>query len=266
MHRMPPSRKVKGSRTPLTKLRRSQTQLMLLGLSCWAIWMIFRMPSAELFQAYCTEGRDIGRRQILVELAIATEFAWQTVGNMRISGDRMAVPAKGRGLSQRHQIDSVPFFIMNDLNHPAAMRNCPLPEQLTSRLDAFRVPGSSRQVRLGQSKPARPPIRMPSNYQPHDFECTRSNANLFSITPSYSAKRHSYSIRRGWVRTVRSQCSSQQRFRYRNVARKRVRVPADGLSTGTIGIRESKARTTRSPYWGTHLPVVLLDAFKRTKS
>ncbi|MCP4891183.1 MAG: hypothetical protein GY904_31890 [Planctomycetaceae bacterium] len=97
----------------------------------------------------------IDRRQIRVELAIETELDWQTVGHMLNSEDRMAVPVKGRGLLQRHQIDTVPFFIMNVWNYPAATRNCPLPEHPISRLGALRGSGSLRQGRLGKIQTGR---------------------------------------------------------------------------------------------------------------
>ncbi len=92
-----------------------------------------------------------------------------------------------------------------------------------------------------------PSTSIPRGNRPRNFDRTRSTAHFSSSASScsYSAKRYSYSIRRGSGRTFCNQQSSLRRVAFITVARirVRVRVPAYGLSTSTIGIKESNART-----------------------
>ncbi len=77
-----------------------------------------------------------------------------------------------------------------------------------------------------------------------------SSATMKSCSYSYSASRYSYSIEAG-ADTLCRQTSTPSHTPFVTVARirVRVRVPACGLSTSTIGIKESNARTCYSPTW-----------------
>ena len=66
-----------------------------------------------LFRAYFTEGRDIGNRQTLIDLAAEAGLDRQAAEAMLNSGDGMDVIEEAGELSQRHQVTGVPFFIIN---------------------------------------------------------------------------------------------------------------------------------------------------------
>ena len=67
-----------------------------------------------LFRAYFTEGRDIGNRQTLIDVAAEAGLDRQAAEAMLNSGDGMDVIEEAGELSQRHQVTGVPFFIINN--------------------------------------------------------------------------------------------------------------------------------------------------------
>jgi predicted DsbA family dithiol-disulfide isomerase len=85
-----------------------------------------------LFRAYFTEGRDIGNRQTLIDLAAEAGLDRQAAEAMLNSGDGMDVIEEAGELSQRHQVTGVPFFI---INNAITLSGAQEPETF---LDAFR--------------------------------------------------------------------------------------------------------------------------------
>lgn len=67
-----------------------------------------------LFGAYFTEGRDIGNRQILIDVVSEAGLGRQVAESMLASDEGMDMISNARELSQRHQVTGVPFFIIND--------------------------------------------------------------------------------------------------------------------------------------------------------
>ncbi len=67
-----------------------------------------------LFRAYFTEGKDIGNQQTLVDVAAEGGLDRQAADAMLNSNDGMDVISSGREMSQRYQVDGVPFFIVNN--------------------------------------------------------------------------------------------------------------------------------------------------------
>lgn len=67
-----------------------------------------------LFRAYFTEGRDISSRQTLVDVTAEVGLDRQSAEVMLNSDVGMDVISNGREMSQRHQVDGVPFFIINN--------------------------------------------------------------------------------------------------------------------------------------------------------
>jgi predicted DsbA family dithiol-disulfide isomerase len=86
----------------------------------------------SLFQAYFTEGQDIGNRQTLIDVAAEGGLDRQAADAMLNSDDGMDVISSGREMSQRHQVDGVPFFI---INHAITLAGAQAPETF---LDAFK--------------------------------------------------------------------------------------------------------------------------------
>ncbi|QDU80485.1 DSBA-like thioredoxin domain protein [Polystyrenella longa] len=66
-----------------------------------------------LFRAYFTEGRDIGNRKILIDVATDVGLDPKSAELMFNNDEGPDVILKGRELSQQHNVDSVPFFIVN---------------------------------------------------------------------------------------------------------------------------------------------------------
>ena len=66
-----------------------------------------------LFRAYFTEGKDIGNQQTLIDLVAEAGLARQTSEEMLNSEAGLDVIAQADELSQRHKVDGVPFFIIN---------------------------------------------------------------------------------------------------------------------------------------------------------
>lgn len=85
-----------------------------------------------LFRAYFTEGRDIGSRQTLVDVTVDAGLDRQAAEVMLNSDDGMDVISIGREMSQRHQVDGVPFFI---INNAVTLAGAQAPEVF---LDAFK--------------------------------------------------------------------------------------------------------------------------------
>lgn len=67
-----------------------------------------------LFRAYFTEGRDIGNRQTLIDIASAAGLGRQISESMLASDEGIDVISNARELSQRHLVTGVPFFIINN--------------------------------------------------------------------------------------------------------------------------------------------------------
>ena len=66
-----------------------------------------------LFRAYFTEGHDIGDRQTLINVVAEAGLDRQAVEIMLEGEDGMDVIAQAGEMSQRHGVDSVPFFIID---------------------------------------------------------------------------------------------------------------------------------------------------------
>ena len=66
-----------------------------------------------LFRAYFTEGRDIGNRETLVDVCVETGLDRQAKITMLECEEGMGAIVNAREISQRHGVDSVPFFIIN---------------------------------------------------------------------------------------------------------------------------------------------------------
>ena len=67
-----------------------------------------------LFQAYFTEGKDIGDRETLIGLAAESGIDRQIAETMLSSEAGMEVIAQAAELSRRHAVTGVPFFIINE--------------------------------------------------------------------------------------------------------------------------------------------------------
>lgn len=90
-----------------------------------------------LFRAYFTEGRDIGNRQTLIDIASAAGLGRQITESMLASDEGIDVISNARELSQRHLVTGVPFFI---INNAITLSGAQEPETF---LDAFRQVGGS---------------------------------------------------------------------------------------------------------------------------
>jgi predicted DsbA family dithiol-disulfide isomerase len=86
----------------------------------------------RLFRAYFTEGQDIGNQQTLIDLAAEGGLDRQASEEMLNSNDGMDVISSGKEMFQRHQVDGVPFFI---INNAITLAGAQAPETF---LDAFR--------------------------------------------------------------------------------------------------------------------------------
>lgn len=67
-----------------------------------------------LFRAYFKEGQDIGNRQTLINVAVDAGLDRQSAETILNSDEGMDAIANARAMSQRHRVDSVPFFIINN--------------------------------------------------------------------------------------------------------------------------------------------------------
>jgi predicted DsbA family dithiol-disulfide isomerase len=85
-----------------------------------------------LFRAYFTEGKDIGNQQTLIDVAFETGLDRQIVGAMLRSEEGLEVFTQAGERSRRHQVEGVPFFIINDA---ITLSGAQAPETF---LDAFK--------------------------------------------------------------------------------------------------------------------------------
>jgi len=85
-----------------------------------------------LFRAYFSEGRDIGDQQTLIDVAAEVGLDRQFAEEMLNSEAGLDVIAQAGERSQRHQVDGVPFFI---INNAITLSGAQAPETF---LDAFK--------------------------------------------------------------------------------------------------------------------------------
>ena len=86
-----------------------------------------------LFRGYFTEGRDISNRQKLIDVVVEAGVDRQRAETMLNSDDGMDAIKNAEGLSRRHRVDGVPFFI---INNEIALSGAQQPEAF---LEAFRM-------------------------------------------------------------------------------------------------------------------------------
>jgi predicted DsbA family dithiol-disulfide isomerase len=85
-----------------------------------------------LFRAYFTQGRDISNRQALIDIAAEAGLDRGNVEAMLESDQGIDAIKAAEGLSRRHGVDGVPFFIVNNEITLAGA------QQPDTFLDAFR--------------------------------------------------------------------------------------------------------------------------------
>jgi predicted DsbA family dithiol-disulfide isomerase len=66
-----------------------------------------------LFRAYFTEGRDISNRQTLIDVVAEVGLEKQRAEAVLNGDEGMEAIKEAEGLSLRHQVGGVPFFIIN---------------------------------------------------------------------------------------------------------------------------------------------------------
>ncbi|QGQ23932.1 DsbA family oxidoreductase [Gimesia benthica] len=66
-----------------------------------------------LFRAYFTEGRDIGKREALIDVGSETGLDRQAAESMLDSDEGLDVISNAREMSNQYGVDGVPFFIIN---------------------------------------------------------------------------------------------------------------------------------------------------------
>lgn len=66
-----------------------------------------------LFRAYFIEGRNISNRQTLIDVVVESGLKRHRAEAMLNSNEGMDVIKEVEGLSRRHRVDGVPFFIIN---------------------------------------------------------------------------------------------------------------------------------------------------------
>ncbi|QDT04482.1 DSBA-like thioredoxin domain protein [Rubripirellula lacrimiformis] len=84
-----------------------------------------------LFRAYFIDGKDIGKRQTLIEVVAEAGLDRQAADAMLDSDDGMSVISTGREMSQRLGVTGVPFFV---INHTISLSGAQAPQTF---LDAF---------------------------------------------------------------------------------------------------------------------------------
>lgn len=85
-----------------------------------------------LFRAYFTEGKDIGNQQTLIDVASESGLDRKATETMLKSEAGLEAIAQAGKRSQRHQVDGVPFFI---INNAITLSGAQAPETF---LDAFK--------------------------------------------------------------------------------------------------------------------------------
>ena len=86
-----------------------------------------------LFRAYFTEGRDISNRQTLLDVVVEAGVERQLAEDMLNSDDGMNAIQEAEGLTRRHGVSGVPFFIINE---KFTLSGAQAPETF---LEAFRL-------------------------------------------------------------------------------------------------------------------------------
>jgi predicted DsbA family dithiol-disulfide isomerase len=86
----------------------------------------------SLFRSYFSEGRDITDRKTLIDVVADAGLERQLAEAMLNSNEGMDAIKEAEGLSQRHRVDGVPFFI---INNKITLSGAQQPEAF---LDAFR--------------------------------------------------------------------------------------------------------------------------------
>jgi len=66
-----------------------------------------------LFRVYFTEGRDISDRQTLLDVGAVAGLDRGKAEAVLKGNDGLEVIREAEGLSQRHRVEGVPFFIIN---------------------------------------------------------------------------------------------------------------------------------------------------------
>jgi predicted DsbA family dithiol-disulfide isomerase len=66
-----------------------------------------------LFRAYFTDGRDISSRPTLLDVVAEAGLDRQRAESVQNSDEGMEALREAEGLSRRHRVDGVPFFIVN---------------------------------------------------------------------------------------------------------------------------------------------------------
>ena len=90
-----------------------------------------------LFLAYFSHGRDIGKPETVIDVVAKAGLERQVVEETLNSNDGMEAIAKERESSRQHNVDSVPFFIVNkEITLSGAQASKAL-------LEAFRLAGGA---------------------------------------------------------------------------------------------------------------------------
>ena len=96
-----------------------------------------------LFVAYFTECRDIGNTPTIIDVATQAGVERQAVEEMLNSNDGMEAIADGKEMSERHNVSSVPFFVVNN---EITLSGAQAPEAF---LEAFKLSSNdSRPIQL----------------------------------------------------------------------------------------------------------------------
>lgn len=66
-----------------------------------------------LFRAYFTDGRDISNRQTLIDVVAEAGLDRSRAEAVLNGGEGMEAIQEAEGLSQRHRVDGVPFFVID---------------------------------------------------------------------------------------------------------------------------------------------------------
>jgi predicted DsbA family dithiol-disulfide isomerase len=104
-----------GSRFAFDKIERTPNTVDAHRLICLADQNDCQDAVVEaLFRAYFSEGLDIGNRQTLIDIVTEVGLDSHAVESMWNSGSGMESITEAAVLSQRHQVSSVPFFVIND--------------------------------------------------------------------------------------------------------------------------------------------------------
>lgn len=90
-----------------------------------------------LFRAYFTEGKDIGNRQMLIDVVAEAGLDQKTADVMLSTDEGMDVIASGREMSERLGVTGVPFFV---IDQKVALSGAQEPETF---LDVFRQSNAS---------------------------------------------------------------------------------------------------------------------------